>query len=168
MSRTIICTALLFVMHFNSLNAQDPYALKIDSLEKVIQALEKIDKLEKKIQSLEKVDKTEKQMNMLNHHPNIRELTVQNLNSEIKRAKGGLTAGALMTVAGGLMLLGGASETEDGILSVFLKFNGGLMALPGAILTISNGAKLSKLKKVQLGEIGINAGNSGIGLSLTF
>ena len=170
MLRTIILTAMLFALHLNILNAQDPYAHKIDSLEKVIRSLEKVDQLEKKIQSLQNVDKTEKKISISNH-PKVKELTIQNLNSEIKRAKGGLTAGILMTAVGGFMLLGGVSETEDGILSVFLKFNGGLMAIPGAILTLANGTKLSNLKKVQLSEMGeleVNAGNSGIGLKLSF
>lgn len=167
MLRTIICTAMLFAMYFNSLNAQDPYTQKIDSLEEVIRSLEKIDQLEKKIQSLEKVDKTEKKINMLTH-PEVKELNIQNLTQEIKRAKGGLTAGLIMSLAGGLMLLGGSSHgSEDEILKTFLNFNGGFLSLPGVLLTISNGAKLASLKKVHLGEVGIKTGNSGLGLYLS-
>ena len=137
-----------------SLAAQSDQSKVIDSLKTELSYRQKLDSLQLEISRLEKQNYSSKQF----------KLTEKQVK---RRYVGGIIGGGIMTVLGGISLL--LIEDSD-IFSVgFYITNGIGLIIPGAILLISNSAKLGKLnmakKKYNLSP-GVTP--NGIGMVMTF
>jgi len=151
MNKIVLACLMLFSLATATVEAQHPINSKIDSLEKVIESLQKINSLKQQISVL-KADK-------------ITDIELYDLRKSIKKAKTGIGIGAGMTALGALLLLAGSGH-DDIISTSFFTTNGVIFAIPGTIILLANGERLSKLKKKEAARLKLNSGPNGVGFSL--
>ena len=151
MNKIVLACLMLFSLATATVEAQHPINSKIDSLEKVIESLQKINTLEQQISVL----KTDK----------FADLELYDLNRSIKKAKTDIGIGAAMTTLGAILLLAGSGH-DDIISTSLFTTNGVIFALPGTIILLANGGRLSNLKRKEAERLKLNSSNNGVGFSL--